>query len=210
MTGPTRCLRTAWAAVRRVAVSALLTTPAWWVAPTFSTLAFNAKRVENVAEPAVLPPAQWSQRERHAMMSRSEDRLRTIEAKGPGLAAITAVIAATVLLAIDSGWTDSCWVAQILLGLAAFYAAFSLALPLYLVGPQSRQTIHERELRAAGASDDPEEALAREAARAALSNDRRNLLLSNAQVAARRETIYALVLLLIWVFAVPVTGILAT
>jgi len=208
MTTRKKPLRSAYDRLRGPTISALATTPAWWLLPTLSMLAFNAEKVEKVREPAALPATAWAQRERHAMMVRSEERLRTIETKGPGLSAVTAVIGAAVLLAIGSGWQDSCLPAQLALGLAAFYSLLSLGLPLYLVGPQPRHTIHERELLAASASDDPEEELAKEAARAAAANDRRNLLLNNLQAAARREALYAVGLLLVWAVAVPVTGLL--
>jgi hypothetical protein len=155
-----------------------------------------------------LPATEWSRRERRALLDSSEERLRSIEGKGPGLAAVSAVIVAAALVAITSGWNESTTTARIILALAAVYAASSLVMPLYLVGPLRRDTVHVAELDAAAQTDDPEEALAKGAADAAMSNDLRNLRLSNLLDAARRELSYTLLLLLLWALLVPATSVL--
>lgn len=178
----------------------------WLVLPTPTALLFNKVRVPDARDPAELPATEWSQRERRRLLSESEDRLRSIEAKGPGLAVVVAVVAAAILLAIDGEWAHSCLAGRLLLGGAAFYATWSLCMPLYLVGPQPRASITETEVVEAAEREDPEEALAREAARAAAANNQRNVRFANLQNAARREAFYALVLLVVWLIAVPLTG----
>jgi hypothetical protein len=158
--------------------------------------------------PPSLPVAEWTHRERRALLDRSEDRLRSLESKGPGLAAVSAVIVAAVVIAITTGWTESTALARLILVLAALYTVLSLLMPLYLVGPLKRDTVHVAELVAAAQASDPEESLSRSAAEAAMSNDLRNLRLSNLLDAARRELGYALVLLLLWALLVPVSGVL--
>ncbi|MGH2591090.1 MAG: hypothetical protein ACRDGW_09885 [Actinomycetota bacterium] len=175
--------------------------------PTPSALLFNAFRMPSASQPAGLPTAVWSQRERRALLAASENRLRTIETKGPGLAAANAVIAAGVVVAVDSGWDASCWPGRLLLAAAGVYAAFSLCMPLYLAGPQRRHTITEEQLVAAAGAPDPEEQLAQDAAWAAARNDRRNIVLTNLQDAARREAFYSLGLLLVWLVVGPLTGL---
>lgn len=189
-------------------VRALLLSNVFWQAlPTPATLYFNKVRVRPPMAVPQLPNADWSRRERRALLDSSEDRLRNIEGKGPGLATVSAVIVAAVLLAISSGWDDSALFARFVLVLAAVYAVLSLVMPLYLVGPLARDTVHVSELTAAGAANDPEEKLADLAASAAMRNDLRNLRLSNLLDAARRELSYALALVLLWVLLVPVTGL---
>jgi len=185
----------------------LLSRAAEWAIPTPSTVFFNATRMPSANSPAALPSTEWSRRERHTLLARSEDRLRTIETKGPGLVAVTAVIAGAVVLAIDGGWQNSNWLGRVLLMAAAFYAVASLCMPLYLVGPQRRHTLDERELVEAAEAADAEEHLAAAAALAALHNNRRNIMLTNLQDAARKETAYALTLVIAWAVLGPVTGV---
>lgn len=180
----------------------------WRLFPTLATLYLNWDRVREPMKMPSLPATDWSRRERRALLDGSEERLRSLEGKGPGLAAVSAVIVAAVLVAITSGWNESTPPARVILALAAVYAAFSLLMPLYLVGPLRRDALHVAELDAAAQTDDPEEALAKEAADAAMHNDLRNLRLSNLLDAARRELSYALLLVLLWALLVPATGVL--
>jgi len=186
----------------------LLSEPVWWLFPTPATWYLNSERVREPAQVPALPKTDWSRRVRHALLASSEERLRNIEAKGPGLATVSAVIVGAVLLAITGGWDESTLSARVVLGLAAFYAFLSLLMPLYLVGPLGRDTVHVKELKAAAASDDAEGTLADSAASAAMRNDLRNLRLTNLLDAARRELSYAFVLVALWVLLVPVTGAL--
>ena len=180
----------------------------WRLFPTLATLYLNWDRVREPMKMPSLPATDWSRRERRALLDSSEERLRSLEGKGPGLAAVSAVIVAAVLVAITSGWDESTAPAHVILALAAVYAASSLVMPLYLVGPLGRDTVHVAELDAAAQTDDPEEALAKGAADAAMSNDLRNLRLSNLLDAARRELSYTLLLLLLWTLLVPATSVL--
>ena len=185
-----------------------LSTAFWRLFPTLATLYLNWDRVREPMKMPSLPATEWSRRERRALLDSSEERLRSLEGKGPGLAAVSAVIVAAVLVAITSGWNESTTPARVILALAAVYAAFSLLMPLYLVGPLRRDTLHVADLDAAAQTDDPEEALAKEAADAAMNNDLRNLRLSNLLDAARRELSYALVMVLLWALLVPAIGVL--
>lgn len=189
---------------RRVFLSAAF----WRLFPTLATLFLNWDRVREPMKMPSLPATEWSRRERRALLDSSEERLRSLEGKGPGLAAVSAVIVGAVLVAITSGWGESTAPARVILATAAVYATFSLVMPLFLVGPLRRDTLHVSELDAAAQSDDPEEALATAAANAAMRNDLRNLRLSNLLDASRRELSYALSLLLLWALLVPATSAL--
>jgi hypothetical protein len=186
----------------------LLSEQLWWLLPTPTTVYLNRERVHQPSSVPALPATAWSRRERHTLLASSEERLRNIEGKGPGLATVSAVIVGAVLLAITGGWNEGALPARILLTLAAFYAFLSLLMPLYLVGPLARETVGLADLEAAVASEDAEEALANSAATAAMKNDLRNLRLTNLLDAARRELAYALALVVLWTLLVPVTGVL--
>jgi hypothetical protein len=187
---------------------ALLSEKLWWVLPTPAILYLNRVRLREPAEMPALPRGDWSRRERRTLLAASEDRLRNLEGKGPGLATITAIVVAAVLVSLSTGWNESTTMGRAMLMLASFYAVLSLLMPLYLVGPLRRDTVHLTELKTAAATDDPEEAIAVSAADAAMKNDLRNLRVANLLDAARRELCYALALLLVWVLLVPVTGLL--
>jgi hypothetical protein len=197
-----------WRAVRDRVHALLLSEPVWRLFPTLGTLYLNRHRVREPVRLPDLPQNEWSRSQRHDLLTFSEERMRNIEAKGPGLATVSAVIVAAVLLAIIGGWDESTGVARAILVLTALYTAFSLLMPMYLVGPLKRDTVHLRSIETAARADDPEEALAHFAAEGAMRNDLRNLRLANLLDAARRELAYALALLLLWVVLVPVTGLM--
>jgi phage shock protein PspC (stress-responsive transcriptional regulator) len=187
---------------------ALLSATFWRLLPTPATLYLNKQRIRKPEPVPQLPKTEWSRRERRALLTASEERVRNLESKGPGLATGSAVIVAGVLLAIGNGWDDSMWLGRVILAAAALYSALSLTIALYVVGPLSRNVVHVAELRAAADANDPEENLAHSAAEGATANDLRNLRLGNLLDAGRRELTYALVLLLLWVLFVPVTCVL--
>ncbi len=192
-----------WGPVRWV----MLGRTAEWMLPTPSTFYFNAIAMPPPPKPADLPNAEWTRRESHALLDRSEDRRRTIETKGPGLATVSAILVAGVLVALSSGWERSTWPARLLLAGATFYAMVSLLVPIYLVGPLRRQTIRSVELTEAAEQDDPEEFLALKARGGAAINDHDNLALTNLQDAARKEAWFVWTLLIGWALLVPFTGI---
>ena len=108
--------------------------------PTPAIVYLNRARVTTPVEIPAMPKSEWSQRERRALLDRSEDRLRNIEGKGPGLAAVTAVVAAAVLLAL-TGWGESDWPARALLVVATLYLALDslhAAVPRGTLDPQHR------------------------------------------------------------------------
>lgn len=192
----------------KVVRRALLSEKFWWILPTPAILYLNRVRLREPVEVPTLPPGNWSRRERHRLLAASEERLRNLEGKGPGLATLTAIVVAAVLVALTSGWAESTTVPRVILVLASIYVLLSLLMPLYLVGPLRRNTIHLVELETAAGGSDPEETTAQSAASAAMNNDLRNLRVANLLDAARRELIYALALLLAWVLLVPATGLL--
>jgi hypothetical protein len=178
-----------------------------WILPTPSTFYFNAIAMPPPPEPVDLPDADWTRRESHALLDRSEDRRRTIETKGPGLATVSAILVAGVLVALSSGWQRSTWPAQLLLGGATFYALVSLLVPIHLVGPLRRQAIRSVELTDAADQGNPEAFLALKARAGAAINDHDNLALTNLQGAARKEAWFVWALLVGWALLVPLTGI---
>jgi hypothetical protein len=186
----------------------LLSAPAWWVLPTPATIYLNRVRLTAPMPVPNLAPASWWRQQRHGLLSASEDRLRNIEGKGPGLATVSAVIVGAVVLALASGWDESEPLGRVLLVLAAAYGGVSLMMPLYLVGPVKRDTLHVADMEQASRKKDPEEALAQDAAEAAMRNDLRNLGLVNLLDAARRELFYTFAILLLWGLLVPATGLL--
>lgn len=192
-----------WGPVRWVMLGRI----AEWMLPTPSTFYFNAVAMPPPPEPVELPDTDWARRESHALLDRSEDRRRTIETKGPGLATVSAILVAGVLVALSSGWERSTWPARLLLGGATFYAMVSLLVPIYLVGPLRRQTIRSVEIAEAADEDNPEAFLAHKARVGAAINDHDNLSLTNLQAAARREARFVWVLLISWALLVPLTGI---
>jgi hypothetical protein len=187
----------------------LLSERLWRVLPTPAIFYLNRTRVTTPTEVPDMPDNEWSRRERRSLLSRSEDRLRNIEGKGPGLAAVTAVIAAAVLLAL-TGWGESEWPAKVLLALAVFYVALSLCTPLYLVGPLTRHTVTVEDLEDAAGDQRPHELLAARSAEQAMQNDLQNFRLANHLDASRRELAYALALVIVWALLVPVSTILRT
>jgi hypothetical protein len=191
------------AGVRKVLLSERL----WRVLPTPAIFYLNRTKVTTPAEVPAMPDEEWSRRERRSLLSRSEERLRNIEGKGPGIAAVTAVIAAAVLLAL-TGWGESEWPAKVLLALAVFYVALSLCTPLYLVGPLTRHTVTVEDLKDAADDPRPQELLSARSAEQAMQNDLQNVRLANHLDASRRELSYALVLVIVWALLVPVSTVL--
>lgn len=178
-----------------------------YLLPTLSTLYVNRRLVTLPAVPR-LPAAGWSQRERRAMLDRSIDRVRGIEAKGPALATISAIFAAAVLLALATQWNNSNLAGRAMLVIATGYTLASLATPIYLVGQQRRYQV-DGLLEAAAAEPDPEEWLAQRAAELWAKNSERITKLGNLQDAARNELTLGLAVLIAWALLVPVTGAFA-
>jgi hypothetical protein len=165
------------------------------------------KRVQPPTPP-ILPNAEWAQREIHAALERSLERLRGIEAKGPGLATIGAILAGGVLLALDSNWDDSTFAGKALLVVAAVYASASLVTPIYLVGQQPRFQL-DGLLAEASEHEAAEQWLAEQAGKLWAKNSERITKLGNIQDAARTDLVLAFIALIAWAFLVPVSGALA-
>jgi hypothetical protein len=179
-----------------------------YVIPTITAVYVNRFLVKELQPPLDLPNKQWANHERHALLDRSEERLRSLEGKGPGLATVTAIIAAGVIVSIQSGWTGSDGLGRLLLVIAAVYAGFSLVTPIYLVGPQVRSQIWGSDLEEAVNETSPEEWLAQKAADAAVANSKRTIRLANLQTGARNELAVGFVALALWAILVPATGAL--
>lgn len=188
--------------------SIAMSKPLGLILPTPTTLYFNHYHLRGELKTADLPADSWAQHEATQLLSRSEDRLRSLEAKGPGLAAVAAIVAAGVVAAIVEGGDDATLLGKVLLGLAAWYAIWSLAVPIWLVGPQPRETIDLNHLISAAAKDSPEQYLAVQAQRAAQGNVRRAQRIANLQDAARSELAAALAVLSAWLVLGPAVGVL--
>jgi len=179
-----------------------------YVAPTTTAFYVNRRYVVDTPPPSRLPDAPWAHAQAHALLARSEDRLRSVEAKGPGLATIAGIVAAGVLVALTTGWSRSDDFGRALLVVAAVFSIFSLITPLYLVGPQRRAQLWTADLEEAAGQKSPENLLARRAAEAAMVNSGRVIKLSNLQAAARNDLAWAVIALLLWVVLAPASGAL--
>ena len=166
--------------------------PLRFILPTATTLYFNRHHLRGKLTTAKLPDEAWAQREANALLTRSEDRLRGLEAKGPGLATVAAVVAAGVVAAVIEGGSDATLLGKVLLGLGVWYATLSLLVPIYLVRPQPRDTIDLKHLVTAAEKDSPEQYLAVRAQEAAQVNVRRTQRIANLQDAASNELSAAL------------------
>lgn len=182
--------------------------PLRFVLPTVTTLYFNHHHLRGELKTAKLPDEKWAQQQASGLLSRSEDRLRSLEAKGPGLATVAAVVAAGVVAAIIEGGSDATLLGKVLLGLGVWYAICSLLVPMHLVGPQPRETIDLDDVVAAAEKDSPEQYLAVREQEAAQGNVRRAQRIANLQDAARNELIAALAVLILWLLLGPTTGAL--
>ncbi len=120
----------------------------------------------------------------------------------------TATTLAGAVAAIIEGGGDATLAGQVLLGIAAWYAIWSLFVPIYLVGPQSRETIDLNHLIVAAEDDNPEQYLAVQAQEAAQGNVRRAHRIGNLQDAARNELSAALAVLTAWLVLGPSVGLL--
>jgi hypothetical protein len=195
--------------IRQVAQRILHSTVLWRLLPTATTYYFNRQpQLQDPQDPPHFPDTDWSRHERRQLLNASEDRLRNLEGKGPGVATVSAVVGAGTLTAMTLGWDFSTLIGRFLLVVAAVYAALSICMPLYLVGPLMRNTVRATEVAEAAEADNPEEALAQTAERAAAENDLRNIRISNMLDASRRELAYSLILLIVWAVLVPLTTLL--
>ena len=150
------------------------------------------------SRPPELPAMPWAFNEQQHLLERSEGRLESIESKGPGLATVSAIVAAAIGVAISLTWKDATSVQRIILCASAIYAAMSLVAPIKLVGPIDRSTVTLSQLTAAAEEGTPEASLAKVCSEAAANNDRSVLRLSNLQAASRNDLVAATLLFLVW------------
>ena len=184
----------------------LLSSPMSYLLPYLTTRYFNHRRLSGELRTMALPDEPWARAEAKLLLQRSEDRMKSIESKGPGLATVAAVVGAGAVAAVAGGWDESTLVGRILLVAVAWYSAFSLLTPISLVGPQPRDTIDLAHLGVAARSSDPERYLAAREVEAAQRNVRRTQRLANLQDAARLELTAALACLLLWALLGPLVG----
>jgi hypothetical protein len=149
--------------------------------------------------PPQLPATPWAFIEQRRLLERSEERLQSIEAKGPGLATVSAIVVAAIALAVSLNWDVATTLQRALLFAAGAYAAMSLVAPITLVGPIARSTVNFGQLVTAAGDSAPEASVARACSEAATDIDRSVIRLSNLQAASRNDLAAATVLLLVWV-----------
>ncbi len=153
---------------------------------------------EAPASQDALPDEEWAISEASAILARSEDRLETLEGKGPGLATVCAIVATAIGVAVSLTWDESTTLAQLLLVGAAGYGVISLWAPVVLIGPIRRDTVTRATLEEAANEADPAGYLAQRKARAAAVNELTTLRLSNLQAASRRDVLKAILLFVAW------------
>lgn len=149
--------------------------------------------------PPELPPTSWAVAAQQRLLERSEERLQGIEAKGPGLATVSAIVIAAIALAVSLEWEAATTLQRVLLFAAGAYGAMSLVAPITLVGPIARSTVTMDQLVTAVDDAAPEASLARACSEAAADIDLSVIRLSNLQAASRNDLAAATVLLLAWV-----------
>jgi hypothetical protein len=150
------------------------------------------------ATPPTLPSASWAFAEQQRLLERSEERLGSIESKGPGLAAAGAVVAGAVGVAISLTWKDAGTLERVVSIASAAYVAMSLAAPIALVGPIPRSTITSSQLETIAHDPEPEARVAECCAQAAADNDLTTQRLSNLQAASRNDLVIAASLFAVW------------
>jgi hypothetical protein len=197
--GRLRRARSKTGAALERAVSWVVWRPGQYVFPLGLALYVNRRWLDDGpgATPD-LPNKPWMPDEQRALLARSEQRLQSIESKGPGLATVCAVVVAAVAVAISLTWKDATTLARVILVASGTYALLSLYAPIRLVGPVRRSTITSAHLADAGAQSHGEEALGRLYAEAADANDHETLRLSNPQAASRNDLAVATVLFAAW------------
>jgi hypothetical protein len=149
--------------------------------------------------PPQLPATSWAFAEQQRLLERSEERLQSIEAKGPGLATVSAIVVAAIALAVSLNWETATTLQRAVLIAAGAYATMSLVAPITLVGPIERRTVTVDQLVTAAADAAPEASLARACSEAAADIDHSVIRLSNLQAASRNDLAAATVLFLVWV-----------
>jgi hypothetical protein len=147
---------------------------------------------------AALPAGEWVPEEGGGLLDRSEDRLQSLEGKGPGLATVCAIVAAAIAVAISLDWTGTTTVAKAILVAAGACSFMSLWAPIVLVGPVARATVTSATLREAEKQTEPTVFLANQKAQAAADNDRSTQRLSNLQAASRNDVRNAIILFGVW------------
>jgi hypothetical protein len=151
----------------------------------------------DVAVPAIRR-SDWTAAELDRLTEQSHDRLRSIEAKGPGLATVSAVVGAAIGLAITATWDHATGAQRTLLVASAVYTFVSLICPIMLVGSVQRSVITLDKLAALSDTPDGEMEAFRVKVEAIAENDRHTNRLANLQTACSYDLRDALVLLAVW------------
>lgn len=189
----------------KVARRILLSRWLYLIAPTATTWYFNRTAVS--APPRVdLPDEEWARRESYAALDRSLERFANLEAKGPGLATVAAVIIAAIMVALDGSWGQATALGRAVLGISVAYSAVALVAPLLSVGPIERYVL-DGVLSDAASREDADAWLATRALEFARKNSFEAIKFGNLLDAARRDLIIAVFALAMWILLGPLTGI---
>lgn len=174
------------------------------IVPLLQALWVNRKYLSGLPTVPAIRHSAWTVRELDGLLLQSQDRLHAIEGKGPGLAAVSAIVGAALGIAISGTWECAVLAQKILLVAATVATASSLVCPIVLVGPLRRNAVTLFAL--AELSHQPMgavEALAVKAD-AVAENDQRTARLANLQTASRNDLRNALILLAVWGLTLPV------
>lgn len=175
--------------------------------PTLTVIYINRTFLSTELPVPNVPASSLPRDETRALLGRSEARLQSIEAKGPGLATTSAIIIGALVVALVSGWSESTTIGRVFLAAATWCGLLSLVMPIYLVGPLPRNTVDVTDLVAAAESDAPTQHLMHVEVASYQANVRRAQRLANLQNASRSELIVALAVLATWAILGPGTGI---
>jgi hypothetical protein len=148
---------------------------------------------------AIGPPTEeWVLSEAAAILVCSQDRLRSIEGKGPALTAVCAIVVAAVGAAISFTWAGSTAFTKVLLVVAAGHCVASLRAPLIFAGPLNHVTVRPASFQDAASAPDSVAHLVRCKLRAARTNDLIAERLAALQVASRNALLRAILLFALW------------
>ncbi len=142
--------------------------------------------------------AAWTADELDRLLDQSHDRLRSIEGKGPGLATVSAVVGATLGLAISDTWQCATLIQRALLVAATGYTFVSLLSPILVVGSVRRNTLTLNALAELSRENVGVVRAFDVKAQAIAKNDWRVGRLANLQSACASDLRNALILIAVW------------
>jgi hypothetical protein len=146
----------------------------------------------------LLPQREPWPEEVSELLRQSEAQMRSLEAKGPGLAAVCAITVTAIAVTISSGWEESAWWSRTLLLISVIYAVMSLWAPLHMVGPRRRFVVTLDDLVHLTTKPNPARELTQIKATRATLNMAEALKLANLQSACRDSLCISLLAILAW------------